>query len=44
MIQPGEIARLAHRPGLGDKTIEKDYVLTWTLVRGAGRLRDSRCG
>ena len=32
MIQPGEIARLAHRLGLGDKTIEKDYVLTWTLL------------
>jgi hypothetical protein len=30
MIQPGEIARLAHRLGLGDKTIEKD--LTWTLL------------
>ncbi|PKO23993.1 MAG: nucleotidyl transferase AbiEii/AbiGii toxin family protein [Chloroflexi bacterium HGW-Chloroflexi-1] len=32
MIQPGEIARLAHRLSLGDKTIEKDYVLTWTLL------------
>jgi uncharacterized protein len=32
MIQPGEIARLAHRLGLGDKTIEKDYVLTWSLL------------
>ncbi|NUQ37035.1 MAG: nucleotidyl transferase AbiEii/AbiGii toxin family protein [Caldilineales bacterium] len=32
MIQPAEIARLAHRLGLGDKTIEKDYVLTWTLL------------
>jgi uncharacterized protein len=32
MIQPGEIARLAHRLCLGDKTIEKDYVLTWTLL------------
>ena len=32
MIQPGEIARLAHRLGLGDKTIGKDYVLTWTLL------------
>ena len=31
MIQPAEIARLAHRLGLGDKTIEKDYALTWTL-------------
>jgi len=25
VIQPAEIARLAHRLGLGDKTIEKDY-------------------
>lgn len=32
MIQPAEIARLAHRLGLGDKTIEKDYALTWTLL------------
>jgi predicted nucleotidyltransferase component of viral defense system len=32
MIQPGEVARLAHRLGLGDKTIEKDYVLTWLLL------------
>lgn len=41
MIQPGEIARLAHRLGLGDKTIEKDYVLTWTLLAiAASPLRD----
>jgi predicted nucleotidyltransferase component of viral defense system len=32
MIPPSEIARMAHRLGLGDKTIEKDYVLTWTLL------------
>ena len=32
MIQPGEVARLAHRLSLGDKTIEKDYVLTWLLL------------
>jgi len=32
MIPPGEIARLAHRLGMGDKTIEKDYVLTWMLL------------
>lgn len=32
MIPPGEIARLAHRLGLGDKTIEQDYVLTWILL------------
>ena len=32
MIPPSEIARLAHRLRLGDKTIEKDYVLTWVLL------------
>jgi hypothetical protein len=32
MIPPGEIARLAHRLGLSDKTIEQDYVLTWILL------------
>ena len=32
MIRPGEISRLAHRLRLGDKTIEKDYVLTWVLL------------
>ncbi len=31
MIHPSEISRMAHRYGLGDKTIEKDYVLTWVL-------------
>lgn len=31
MIQPSEISKLAHRLGLGDKTIEKDYILTWVL-------------
>ena len=41
MIQPAEIARLAHRLGLGDKTIEKDYALTWTLLAVADSpLRD----
>ncbi len=41
MITPGEIARLAHRLGLGDKTIEKDYVLTWVLLAIANSpLRD----
>ncbi len=41
MIQPGEIARLAYRLGLGDKTIEKDYVLTWLLLAIANSpLRD----
>jgi len=32
MIQSGEIHRMAHKQGLGDKTIEKDYVLTWVLL------------
>jgi hypothetical protein len=32
MIPPSEIARLAHRLRLGDKTIELDYVLTWVLL------------
>jgi len=32
MILPGEVARLAHRLGLSDKTIEQDYVLTWVLL------------
>jgi predicted nucleotidyltransferase component of viral defense system len=41
MIPPAEIARLAHRLSLGDKTIEKDYALTWTLLAIANSpLRD----
>jgi predicted nucleotidyltransferase component of viral defense system len=32
MIRPAEISKLAHRLGLGDKTIEKDYILTWVLL------------
>lgn len=32
MIPPSEIARLAHRLRLADKTIELDYVLTWVLL------------
>ena len=41
MIPPSEIARLAHRLRLGDKTIEKDYVLTWVLLAIANSpLRD----
>jgi len=41
MIPPGEVARLAHKLGLGDKTIEKDYVLTWVLLAIANSpLRD----
>jgi uncharacterized protein len=31
MINPAEISKIAHRLGFGDKTIEKDYVLTWML-------------
>ena len=31
MIHSGEISKLAHKLGLGDRTIEKDYVLTWVL-------------
>jgi len=32
MIRSAEISKLAYRLGLGDKTIEKDYVLTWVLL------------
>ena len=31
MIHSSEISKLAYKLGLGDKTIEKDYVLTWVL-------------
>lgn len=31
MIHSGEISKLAHKLGLGDRTVEKDYVLTWVL-------------
>jgi hypothetical protein len=27
MISPAEIAKLAHRLGVGDRVIDKDYVL-----------------
>ena len=41
MIRPAEVSKLAHRLGLGDKTIEKDYVLTWVLLAiAASPLRD----
>jgi predicted nucleotidyltransferase component of viral defense system len=41
MIPSSEISRLAHRLKLGDKTIEKDYVLTWVLLAIANSpLRD----
>jgi uncharacterized protein len=31
MIRQAEISIMAHQLGLGEKTIEKDYVLTWLL-------------
>ncbi|MEA3351458.1 MAG: nucleotidyl transferase AbiEii/AbiGii toxin family protein [Chloroflexota bacterium] len=31
MILQSEISKLAHKLGLSDRTIEKDYVLTWVL-------------
>ena len=31
MIRASEISKLAHHLGLSDRTIEKDYVLTWLL-------------
>lgn len=31
MIHSSEISKSAHKLGLGDRTIEKDYVLTWIL-------------
>jgi hypothetical protein len=35
MIFPSEISKLAHQLGLGDKTIEKDYAMTWVLLTPA---------
>ena len=32
MISPAEVARQAHHLGVGDRVIEKDYVLSWLLV------------
>lgn len=41
MISTAEIAKLAHRLGVGDRVIEKDYVLSWLLVAIAqSTLRD----
>ena len=41
MIRSAEVSKLAHRLGLGDKTIEKDYILTWVLQAiAASPLRD----
>lgn len=31
MIRQAEISKLAHQLGLGERTIEKDYILTWVL-------------
>lgn len=32
MIFPSEISRLSGKTGIRDKTIEKDYILTWILI------------
>jgi len=32
MFSAAEVANLAHRVGVGDRVIEKDYVLSWLLV------------
>jgi len=32
MISSAEVAKLAHSLGVGDRVIEKDYVLSWLLV------------
>ena len=32
MISSAEIAKLAYRLGVGDRVIEKDYILSWLLV------------
>lgn len=32
MISSAEVAKLAHRLSVGDRVIEKDYVLSWLLV------------
>lgn len=32
MISTAEVAKQAHRLGVGDRVIEKDYVLSWLLV------------
>jgi len=32
MIPQAEVFRLAHREGVGERVIEKDYVLSWVLV------------
>jgi predicted nucleotidyltransferase component of viral defense system len=32
MISSAEVAKLAHHRGVGDRIVEKDYVLSWLLV------------
>lgn len=32
MISSAEVAKLAHRLRVGDRVIEKDYVLSWLLI------------
>jgi predicted nucleotidyltransferase component of viral defense system len=32
MISTAELAKLAHRLGVSDRVIEKDYVLSWLLI------------
>lgn len=42
MIFPSEISRLSGKTGIRDKTIEKDYILTWILIGLSGSgLRDN---
>ncbi|MFB6258222.1 MAG: nucleotidyl transferase AbiEii/AbiGii toxin family protein [Flavobacteriales bacterium] len=31
MIKPGEIQKIAHKEGVRDQQIEKDYILSWIL-------------
>jgi predicted nucleotidyltransferase component of viral defense system len=38
MIKPGDIQRIAHRLGVRDTQIEKDYVIGWTL-KGISEIR-----
>ena len=41
MILNAEVSQLARRHRVSDKTIEKDYVLTWILVQlGKSALKD----
>ncbi|GFP32798.1 uncharacterized protein HKBW3S42_01106 [Candidatus Hakubella thermalkaliphila] len=42
MIFPAEISRLSGKTGIRDKTIEKDYILTWILIGlSSSGLRDN---